>query len=97
MNRFFGFFRNQRFWLAGPLTTVVSMLCMLAMAVYFPPGVGNINNILMPLLMFPIIWACIFFYAYLTQHLKRAWFIIFTLGLINLAIIVLQFTLVKGS
>jgi 4-amino-4-deoxy-L-arabinose transferase-like glycosyltransferase len=49
---------------------VVSVVVMLGMAVWFPPGIGMINNIIMPLVLFPLLWAVCFFYAYMSRNLK---------------------------
>ena len=64
------FLKRPRFWLAGPLVFVVSVVVMLGMAVWFPPGIGMINNIIMPLVLFPLLWAVCFFYAYMSSNLK---------------------------
>lgn len=86
-----GLLKNQRFWLSGPATLIVSLLSMLAMAVWFPPGVGNVNNIMMPLVLFPLIWAFLFFYTYLTADLRQAQWLLFALFVINSATLAYQF------
>ncbi|MCG9698431.1 hypothetical protein [Shewanella sp. Isolate11] len=85
------FLFNQRFWLSGPFTLLVSLEVMLAMAVWYPPGIGNVNNIMMPLVMFPLIWSLLFFYTYLTQIMHRAWWILSALAVINGAILGYKF------
>ena len=85
------FIRNQRFWLTGPATLIVSFIVMLAMAAWFPPGVGKVNNIIVPLVMFPLIWAWLFFYTYLTDNCRRAWGMLIGLFMINGAILAAQF------
>ncbi len=85
------FLKNQRFWLSGPSTLLVSLEIMLAMAVWFPAGIGNVNNIMMPLIMFPLIWSVLFFYTYLTPVMQRAWWLLLTLVAINSAILAYQF------
>ena len=64
------FIKSARFWLAGPLAVIVSVVFMLGMAVWFPAGAGKINNIIMPLVLFPLLWALCFFYAYMSRQLK---------------------------
>lgn len=85
------FLKNGRFLLAGPATLLVSLLVMLAMAVWFPPGAGNVNNIMMPLFMFPLIWAVLFFYTYLTNNLRKAWWSLLALFMVNSVILAVQF------
>ncbi|OKY26682.1 MULTISPECIES: hypothetical protein [Thalassotalea] len=85
------FFKNRRFWLSGPATLLVSLFIMFAMAVWFPPGVGNVNNIMMPLIMFPLIWALLFFYTYLTTDLRKAQWLLVILFIINSLILTFQF------
>ncbi|TQV81385.1 hypothetical protein FKG94_08930 [Exilibacterium tricleocarpae] len=42
---------------------------MLGMAVWFPAGVAGIDNLVFPLLSFPLIWAILLFYAYLERRI----------------------------
>ncbi len=62
---------SARFWLAGPVAFLLSMITMMGMTVWFPKGEAAVDNIVMPLVLFPIIWAIIFFYAYLDSKIKR--------------------------
>ncbi|GAC20463.1 hypothetical protein [Paraglaciecola arctica] len=87
----FLFLKNKRFWLSGPATLLVSLLVMLAMAVWFPPGVGNVNNIMMPLFMFPLIWAVLFFYTYLATNMHKAQWLLVALFVVNSAILTFKF------
>ena len=50
---------------------------MLGMAVWFPPGIGMVNNIIMPLILFPLLWAVSFFYAYMSRRLKLVGMVFF--------------------
>ncbi|GAB2680667.1 hypothetical protein [Aliiglaciecola aliphaticivorans] len=85
------FLKSKRFWLTGPCTLVVSLLFMLAMAVWFPPGVGKVNNIMLPLVLFPLIWAFLFFYTYLTTDLRKAQWLLVALFMINSLTLAYQF------
>lgn len=69
----FQWLKSGRFWLCGPAVFLLSILIMLGMAVWFPKGAAQIDNIVLPLLGFPLIWALFFFYSYLERSLKRAW------------------------
>ncbi|QJR81920.1 hypothetical protein CA267_014730 [Alteromonas pelagimontana] len=84
-------FKNGRFWLSGPATLLVSLLVMLAMAAWFPPGAGNVNNIVMPLVMFPLIWAALFFYTYLANDMRKAWGLLLALFIVNSVVLAFQF------
>ncbi|MCC2604674.1 hypothetical protein [Planctobacterium marinum] len=85
------FLASKRFWLTGPVTLVVALVVMLAMAAWFPPGAGKVNNIVMPLVMFPLIWSALFFYTYLTDKLAKAGWIMLALFLVNSVVLALQF------
>ena len=65
------FLKRSRFWLAGPIAFLVAVIVMLGMAIWFPPGVGMVDNIVMPLVLFPLLWAVCFFYAYMSANLKH--------------------------
>lgn len=62
---------SGRFWLAGPVAFILAVLVMLGMAIWFPRGAAGLNNVVLPLVAFPLIWAVIFFYAYLDRNTKR--------------------------
>ena len=65
------FLWSPRFWLAGPVTFIIAVMVMLGMATWFPKGVADIDNIILPLISFPLIWAVVFFYAYLDRSIRR--------------------------
>lgn len=67
------FLTNHRFWLAGPITLMLSIFTMAAMSLWFPPGIANVNHLVFPLVLFPLIWATSFFYSVLEVNIKRAW------------------------
>ncbi|MEM9439393.1 MAG: hypothetical protein AAGA73_03015 [Pseudomonadota bacterium] len=61
-----------RWLLAGPVTIIVTFLVMMGMALWFPEGAARVNNIALPLILFPLIWAVVFFYVCLEENLPRA-------------------------
>lgn len=77
------FLKSPRFWLAGPIALLAAIVVMLGMAVWFPVGRGNIDNIVLPLVLFPLIWASLFFSAYLAQRLSRVAGIFFLILIVN--------------
>lgn len=66
------FWRSGRFWLAGPLVFLTAVIVMAGGAVWMPKGAAGVDNIVMPLVLFPAIWAVLFFYGCLTTRIKRA-------------------------
>lgn len=73
------FWRSRSLWrtlLAGPLAFICAILVMAGAAVWLPAGAAGVNNIVIPLVLFPAIWAALFFYTCLDQHLIRAYLVI---------------------
>lgn len=68
---------NRRNWgrvvLAGPLAFLCAFALVCAASVWLPPGPAMIDNIAIPLVLFPAIWAALFFYCYLASNLTRAY------------------------
>ena len=87
---------GARWWrvlLAGPLVFACAFLCMLAASVWVPAGPARIDNVAIPLLIFPLMWAGLFFYASLAQRLPVAYGIILGLTLVNGALVLWQLQL----
>lgn len=74
---------NTRFWLAGPFAIIISIFVMAAMSLWFPIGIAGINHLVLPLILFPLIWAGVFFYALLEKNIKRATLVMTFLFLLN--------------
>lgn len=79
----FRYFSSGRFWLAGPATLIISVLAMAATSLWFPEGDARINNLVVPMVLFPLFWACIFFYVLLERELRRLYLIMLLLFLVN--------------
>lgn len=62
---------SLRFWLAGPVTVVVSVLIMAAMSLWLPEGNANIDHLIVPVILFPLIWSAVFFYVILENNMKK--------------------------
>ncbi len=73
--------------LAGPLSLMASGLLMAGAALYLPGGAAGIDNIVLPILLFPLIWCLLLLYALLDERLLRASAIIVALGGAHLALI----------
>jgi hypothetical protein len=82
---------RRRFWsrfaLAGPMVFVCATLVMCGGALWLPKGTAQIDNLVVPIVLFPAIWAALFFYAYLDRSLARAWAVIGVLSLLHAAVI----------
>ena len=74
-----------RWILAGPVAMAVAVAVMAAMPLWFPQGAAGIDHLILPLVLFPAIWAAAFFYACLADNLRRAGFVLVGLLLINAA------------
>ncbi len=82
---------RRRFWsrfaLAGPVVFLCAALVMCGGALWLPKGPAQIDNLVLPIVLFPAIWAALFFYAYLDRRLARAWAVIGGLSLVHLVVI----------
>lgn len=85
---------RRRFWLrvvlAGPLALVASGLVMAGGALWLPKGAAQIDNLILPIVLFPAIWAALFFYACLDRNLVRAWTVVGGLTLLHAGMIALH-------
>lgn len=80
-----------RFVLAGPLVFLVAVAVMGGAAVLIPPGPATINHVAIPLVIFPGVWAILFFYACLETRLWRCFLSLAVLALINSGLIAWHF------
>jgi hypothetical protein len=74
---------SLRLWLAGPITVVVSVLIMAAMSLWLPEGSANIDHLIVPVILFPLIWSALFFYVILENNMKKVSLIMALLFLSN--------------
>ena len=79
--------RWPRWLLAGPLVFVVAGLVMGGGALWLPEGPAQINNIVLPIVLFPAIWAGLFFYGCLDRRLARAYGVVLGLGVLHALLI----------
>ncbi|MDO9452273.1 MAG: hypothetical protein Q7J29_05375 [Stagnimonas sp.] len=82
---------RRRAWsrgiLAGPVCFLVSILVMAGASLWYPQGPAQINNIAVPIAVFPAIWAALFFYLMLDNKLGRAWVVAIVLLLVHAGVI----------
>ena len=76
--------------LAGPLVVVCATLVMCGGSLWLPKGPAQIDNIVLPIGLFPAIWAAFFFYACLDRRLGRAYAVIVGLSLLHATAIALH-------
>jgi len=60
-----------RVFLAGPWTAGLTFLVIAAAPLWVPKGAGGVNQIAFPLVLMPLIWAVLFFFALLDRSLIR--------------------------
>lgn len=56
---------------AGPGAVIVAVVVMAGMTLWLPQGAARIDNLVLPLVLFPLIWAGLFFHACLDGRLGR--------------------------
>lgn len=74
--------------LAGPVSLVVACLIMAGGALWLPVGEAQVNNLVLPVILFPLIWTALFLYACLDRSLKRAYIVMLALGAVNVILLV---------
>lgn len=66
---------RRRFWLrfvlAGPVAILVALTLLAGMPLWLPGGAAGIDNLAVPLVLAPLIWAGLFFHACLDRSLAR--------------------------
>jgi hypothetical protein len=60
-----------RIGFAGPGAVIVALVVMAGMALWLPGGAAGIDNLVLPLVLVPLIWAALFFHACLDARLGR--------------------------
>ncbi|WP_066531768.1 hypothetical protein [Sphingobium sp. EP60837] len=63
--------RWSRILLAGPGAVLVTVVVMAGMALWLPGGRAGIDNLVLPLVAAPLIWATLFFHACLDRSVGR--------------------------
>ena len=68
--------RWARVILAGPLVFLCSLALMGGANLWLPPGAGGVNDIVLPILLYPAVWTGLFFYACLERRIGRGYAIV---------------------
>ncbi|MGH8447088.1 MAG: hypothetical protein ACREVL_17610 [Solimonas sp.] len=86
---------RRRAWargvLAGPLAFVAATLLMLGSTVWLPAGRAQIDNLVLPIVLFPLLWTALFLYALLAKRLGRAYAVVLALCVSHAALIATHF------
>ncbi len=76
--------------LAGPLSFVCAVLVMSGGALWLPGGKAGIDNLVLPIGLFPLIWTLLFLYSLIDPRLGRAYAVVGGLLLLHGAMIALH-------
>jgi hypothetical protein len=79
--------RWARVLLAGPAAIVVTLTLLAGMPLWLPGGAAGIDNLVLPLILAPLIWAALFFHACLDRSVARVAVVAGTLFLIHGALV----------
>ena len=60
-----------RWLLAGLLPLIATFAIMGGMAIWWPRGAAGVDQIAMPIILFPLIWVAVFVYAVMDDNLLR--------------------------
>lgn len=80
-----------RIALAGPGAVIIALVVMAGMSLWLPGGAAGIDNLVLPLILVPLIWAALFFHACLDQNLRRVALIAGALFVLHAALITARF------
>jgi len=73
--------------LVGPVSLIVASLVMAGGAVWLPEGDAKVNNLVLPVVLFPLLWTATFLYTCLDKKLARAYAVMGALSAVNAALI----------
>lgn len=82
--------RLVRWLLCGPVVFIATVLVMMGMAFWLPAGAAGVDHIALPVLLFPLIWAGLFFYALIDDSLLRALSVVAVLIILHLGLLLLN-------
>jgi hypothetical protein len=78
--------------LAGPIALIAACLTMAGGALWVPAGSAQVDNLVFPIVLFPLLWTALFLYSCLDRNLGRAYAIIGALSAANGALLVFHLT-----
>lgn len=79
-----------RWLLAGPGAIAAGLATMAAMPLWMPAGSAGVNDVALPIILTPLLWAVPFFYAVLARSLVRATAVLSAVTLAQVAAVLLS-------
>jgi hypothetical protein len=83
--------------IAGPGAVIVAVVIMAGMTQWVPGGAAGIDNLVLPLVLVPLIWAALFFHACLDRNLARVAGIALALLVVNGGMVAYKFASSSGA
>ncbi|MES2497235.1 MAG: hypothetical protein V4618_14075 [Pseudomonadota bacterium] len=83
--------RWVRIGFAGPGAVIVALVVMAGMALWLPGGAAGIDNLVLPLILVPLIWAALFFHACLDGRLGRVALVAIGLFVVHAGLVAQKF------
>lgn len=80
-----------RWVVGGPGVLVATVLIMAVMPLWMPEGAAGIDHIVMPVVLFPLIWCLIFLYTCLEENLIRSVAVIAGMILVHTGLVAMAF------
>jgi hypothetical protein len=77
--------------IAGPGAVIVAIVVMAGMTQWVPGGSANIDNLVLPLVLVPLIWAALFFHACLDRSVTRVAIVALALLVVNGGMVAYKF------
>jgi len=79
-----------RWLLAGPGAILAGLATMAAMPLWMPAGTAGVNDVALPIVLTPLLWAVPFFYAVLARDLVRATVVLSAVAVVQAAVVLLS-------
>lgn len=80
-----------RILLAGPGALLVTLVVLAGMPLWLPGGAAGVDNLVLPLILMPLIWAGLFFHACLDRRLSRVAAVAAALFLLHAGLVAQKF------
>ena len=85
--------RTARWILGGPIAFLVALLFMASMPLILPAGRGGVNHLVMPVVLFPLIWVVALLYPVMAARIGRAAVVMDAVLVSEIAMILSKFLL----
>jgi hypothetical protein len=76
--------------LAGPGAILAGLATMAMMPLWLPAGAAGVNDVALPIVLTPLLWAVPFFYAVLARDLVPATVVLVAVTVVQTAVVVLS-------